>query len=108
MCDCDKCVNHLLKSFGGLYFCSRTIYVGGLPDHTTEQGVRAAFSKYGDAVAVRLVRERSSNAFRGFCFVEFHTEAAATGAIAEDRQLVLGRNVRGIPAKSVITKSGCL
>ena len=57
------------------------------------QGVRNAFGVYGSIRNVRLVRDRTNNAFRGFGFVEFDSEGAAVGAIDQDGQFLLGRKV---------------
>jgi len=42
----DQRKAHMAKMMAKRPDNCRTIYVGGLPDHTTEQGMRAAFSKY--------------------------------------------------------------
>lgn len=57
------------------------IYVGNLPYSADEGSVRALFSQHGTVEAVRLINDRETGRFRGFCFVEM-PEADAQNAIA--------------------------
>jgi RNA recognition motif-containing protein len=57
------------------------IYVGNLPYTADEESVRALFSQHGTVDAVRLINDRETGRFRGFCFVEM-PEADAQTAIA--------------------------
>jgi RNA recognition motif-containing protein len=57
------------------------IYVGNLPYTADEQSVRALFSQHGTVDAVRLINDRETGRFRGFCFVEM-PESDAQNAIA--------------------------
>ena len=57
------------------------IYVGNLPYTADEESVRALFSQHGTVDAVRLINDRETGRFRGFCFVEM-PESDAQTAIA--------------------------
>jgi RNA recognition motif-containing protein len=58
------------------------LYVGNLSFHTTGDGVRDAFSRYGDVTDVHLVMDRETGRPRGFGFVTMGTDAQAQAAIA--------------------------
>lgn len=57
------------------------IYVGNLPYTADEASVRELFSQHGTVDAVRLINDRETGRFRGFCFVEM-PESDAQNAIA--------------------------
>ena len=59
------------------------IYVGNLPYTADEESVRALFSQHGTVDAVRLINDRETGRFRGFCFVEMegHEARAAQAAL---------------------------
>jgi RNA recognition motif-containing protein len=57
------------------------IYVGNLPYTADEESVRTLFAQHGTVDAVRLINDRETGRFRGFCFVEM-PEADAQNAIA--------------------------
>jgi RNA recognition motif-containing protein len=59
---------------------SKRIYVGNLPFRATEDQVRELFSRYGPVENIAWIRDRDTNEFRGFCFVEMG-DAAADEAI---------------------------
>jgi RNA recognition motif-containing protein len=59
-----------------------TIFIANLPYSVTENDLLACFSQYGQVWAVRLGRERGTEKFLGFGFVEMGTydaELAITG-----------------------------
>ncbi len=71
------------------------VYVGNLSWHTVEDTLHEQFSEFGDVVSVRIIRDRESGRSRGFGFVEFAAEAAATAAIAAmNGEMVDGRSLR--------------
>ena len=47
------------------------VFVGGLPNDTTEQDVEQAFSAVGEVVCVRLNRRRKTGECKGFAFVRY-------------------------------------
>ncbi len=57
------------------------IYVGNLPYTADEESIRELFSQHGTVDAVRLINDRETGRFRGFCFVEM-PESDAQTAIA--------------------------
>ncbi|MFP4258186.1 MAG: RNA recognition motif domain-containing protein [Desulfovermiculus sp.] len=60
----------------------KRMYVGNLPFSSTEEDVRALFSRFGEVGTVHLVHDRETGRPRGFGFVEMQTEAA-TQAMSE-------------------------
>lgn len=60
---------------------AKTLYVGNLNFRTEEEGLRAAFSEYGNVTDARIVMDRDTGRSRGFGFVEMDDDAAAESAI---------------------------
>jgi len=70
------------------------LFVGGLAWGTTEDGLRAAFEKYGEIEDVRIITDRISGRSKGFGFVTFTAEDAAASAKEEmDGTALDGRNI---------------
>lgn len=70
----------------------KRLYVGNLSYHTTEDGLRTAFT---GSVSARVITDRESGRSRGFGFVEYGTEEEAMRAIEVwDGQELDGRNIR--------------
>jgi RNA recognition motif-containing protein len=57
------------------------IYVGNLPKTTSEEAVRAVFSPYGEVTEVKLIKDKYTDALRGFGFVEMPSKSDALKAI---------------------------
>ena len=73
----------------------QNIFVGNLSATTSEQAVRDAFEPFGKVLTVHIVRDRDSDATRGFAFVEMDTEAEAKEAVDKlDGKLIDGNVVR--------------
>jgi cold-inducible RNA-binding protein len=69
--------------------------VGNLPYNTTEQQLESFLGAAGDVVSVALPIDRATGRPRGFAFVEFGSEEAATQAISKfDGQDFEGRPLR--------------
>ena len=68
---------------------AKKLFVGGLSWNTTQDGLRDAFSKFGDIEDVFLATERDSGRSRGFGFVTFTDPVCADKAISEmnDKEL---------------------
>ena len=71
------------------------IYVGNIPYNTDENEISSLFEDYGEVLSVRLIKDRETDRFKGFGFVEME-QAGATEAInklnnyeMEDRKLVV-------------------
>ena len=61
----------------------KKLYVGGVSYSTTEDGLRAAFSAFGDVISVAIIMDKMTGRSKGFGFVEMATDEAAQKAIAE-------------------------
>jgi len=71
------------------------IYVGNLAYSTTEDEIRAAFSKFGEVTSAKIVLDRDSGRPKGFGFVEMADQASAEKAISSLNGTDMGgRNIR--------------
>ncbi len=59
----------------------KKLYVGNLPDSTTEQDLADKFAAYGIVKSVKLITDHDTGRCRGFGFVEMASEAQARTAI---------------------------
>jgi cold-inducible RNA-binding protein len=83
------------------------LFVGGLSWDTDEQGLRAAFERFGDIDDVKVITDRETGNSRGFGFVTFANEAAALEAIRQmDGATLDGRNVKVNEAQERQPRSG--
>lgn len=55
-----------------------TLYVGNLPWSTGAEDLEEAFSRYGQVLSSRVIRDRQTGRSRGFGFVEVEKEDAET------------------------------
>uniref|UniRef100_A0A1D1YVA8 Nucleolin n=1 Tax=Anthurium amnicola TaxID=1678845 RepID=A0A1D1YVA8_9ARAE len=60
---------------------STNLFVSGLSKRTTTDGLREAFSKFGQIVQARVVTDRISGYSKGFAFVRYTTLEEANAAI---------------------------
>ncbi len=67
------------------------IYVGRLGLNTTENDVRGLFEQYGQVDSIKLIKDKFTGEFRGFCFVEMPMAEQAQEAIAQ----LNGKDVNG-------------
>jgi len=71
------------------------LFMGGLAWATTESTLRAACEQYGDVEDVKVITDRDTGRSKGFGFVTFATDEAASKCKAEmDGQIVDGRPVK--------------
>jgi RNA recognition motif-containing protein len=71
------------------------LFMGGLAWGTTEASLRAACEKYGEVEDVRIITDQATGRSKGFGFVTFATEEAATKAKGEmDGMMLDGRAVK--------------
>ena len=74
---------------------SKKLFVGGLSWGTTDEGLRAAFESFGEIVEAKVIVDRDTGRSRGFGFVTFADDAAATRAVEEMNGVELeGRSIR--------------
>ena len=57
------------------------IYVGNLSYEANEDDLRHVFKSFGDVVSVNIIKDRYTNASKGFGFVEMPAESEAQSAI---------------------------
>ena len=62
---------------------AKKLFVGGLSWDTTDDGLRAAFTPYGEITEAKVITDRDTGRSRGFGFVTFATDEAAKSAIAK-------------------------
>jgi len=74
---------------------SKKLFVGGLAWATDDDGLRAAFEKFGEISYCRVITDRDTGRSRGFGFVEFEDGAAAEEAVTQMNDAELdGRTIR--------------
>ncbi|XAR56626.1 hypothetical protein NMG60_11037182 [Bertholletia excelsa] len=70
---------------------STNLFVSGLSKRTTSEGLKEAFSKFGEVVHARVVTDRVSGYSKGFGFVRYATvEEAAEGIKGMDGKFLDG------------------
>lgn len=57
------------------------LYVGNLPYTIDDAGLQELAAQFGEVVSARVIIDKMRNRSKGFGFVEFATEEAATAAI---------------------------
>ena len=71
------------------------IFVGNLSFETHDEGLRAAFAEHGAVDTAQVVMDRQTGRSRGFGFVTFTTEEAASSARESmDGATLGGRTIR--------------
>ena len=79
---------------------NNTVAVFGLPSHTEENEIRAAFSSFGDIRELRMIRDHHTDNFKGFAFVTFFDCGAATKA----KEQLEGFLIAGAPIRLDFSK----
>ncbi len=62
---------------------SSKLFVGSLSWGTSDQGLRAAFERFGEITEAKVISDRDTGRSRGFGFVTFTDPAAAQQAVQE-------------------------
>jgi RNA recognition motif-containing protein len=71
------------------------VFVGGLSWGTGDEGLLAAFEKFGSVVEAKVIFDRDTGRSRGFGFVTFEDSGAAQNAIQQmDGKTLDGRTIR--------------
>jgi RNA recognition motif-containing protein len=74
---------------------SKKLFVGSLSWDTNDDGLREAFSQFGEITEAKVINDRDSGRSRGFGFVTFADDEAADKAIAAMNGFELdGRPIR--------------
>lgn len=60
---------------------SSKLFVGGLSYGTDDQGLKNAFTRYGQVIEARVIMDRESGRSRGFGFVTYTSTEEASAAI---------------------------
>jgi len=71
------------------------IHIGNLSFNTTEEGLKEAFSAFGEIASARIIMDRATGRSKGFGFVEMEDDKQAEKAIKEmDGKMLDGRKIR--------------
>ncbi len=77
-----------------------TIYVGNLPESTSQIALKRIFERYGKVGGIKLMRDRETNKFRGFAFVDMPIRSEAENAINNLNYYDFeGKNIKVNPAR---------
>ena len=75
------------------------LYIGGLSWGTETEGLRNAFSRFGNVTDAIVMRDRETGRSRGFGFVTFASQQEADAAVnAMNNQELDGRRISVAPA----------
>ncbi|XP_074304361.1 organelle RRM domain-containing protein 1, chloroplastic isoform X2 [Silene latifolia] len=59
------------------------LFITGLSFYTSEKTLRTAFEPFGELVEVKIIMDKISKRSKGYAFIEYVTEDAATAALLE-------------------------
>ncbi|XP_050281847.1 organelle RRM domain-containing protein 1, chloroplastic-like isoform X4 [Quercus robur] len=62
---------------------TKKLFVTGLSFYTSEKTLRAAFEGFGQLVEVKIILDKISKRSKGYAFIEYTTEEAASAALKE-------------------------
>ncbi|XP_058751730.1 organelle RRM domain-containing protein 1, chloroplastic-like [Vicia villosa] len=62
---------------------TKKLFVTGLSFYTSEKTLRAAFESFGELVEVKVIIDKISKRSKGYAFIEYATEEAASEALKE-------------------------
>ena len=85
---------------------STKLYVGNLPNETTESDQQALFAGCGQVSTVSIVQDRATGQPRGFAFVEMADAEGARRAISDlDKHQLGGRSLTVNEARPMAPRS---
>jgi len=85
----------------------RKLFVGGISWDTTDEGLEAAFSPFGNVVSAKIIKDRDTGRSRGFGFVEFDDAESASSAMQNlDGTELDGRNIKVAEAQERSSRGG--
>ena len=86
---------------------AKKLFVGGLSWGTTDEGLHAAFSRFGEIAEAKVIADRETGRSRGFGFVTFVQDEHGEAAVAEMNNSKLdGRTIRVNEAENQVPKRG--
>jgi len=86
---------------------STKLYIGGLSYSVDDHSLKEAFTSFGDVESAKVILDRDTGRSKGFGFVNFHSEEAASSALsAMDGQELQGRSIRVSEAQERAPRSG--
>ncbi|OMO88539.1 hypothetical protein COLO4_20223 [Corchorus olitorius] len=89
-------VTSMLNSLRCMSTSTTKLFIGGLSYGTDDQSLKDAFSSFGDVTEAKIIVDRDTGRSRGFGFVNFSDDQAASSAVsAMDGQELNGRSIRG-------------
>ncbi|CAI0453146.1 unnamed protein product, partial [Linum tenue] len=62
---------------------TKKLFVTGLSFYTSEKTLREAFEVFGELVEVKIIMDKISKRSKGYAFIEYTTEEAASAALKE-------------------------
>uniref|UniRef100_A0A5B7CAN1 RRM domain-containing protein n=1 Tax=Davidia involucrata TaxID=16924 RepID=A0A5B7CAN1_DAVIN len=62
---------------------TKKLFITGLSFYTSEKTLRAAFEGFGELVEVKIIMDKISKRSKGYAFIEYTTEEAASEALRE-------------------------
>lgn len=75
------------------------IYLGNLPDNTTEEKLKSLFETFGTIESIKIIKDRFSGRPKGFGFIEMPSNSEADQAIkALNGNLIDGNYIKVRPA----------
>jgi cold-inducible RNA-binding protein len=73
----------------------KKLFVGGLNWNTNDDGLRQAFTRFGEISEAKVIMDRETGRSRGFGFVTFAQDESADNAIREmDGSELEGRKIK--------------
>ena len=73
---------------------NKKLFVSGMPPSISEEHLAKHFSKYGTVTHCVVVRNKDTGISRGFGFVTYGTVHEAEGALALEKHVVEGRQLK--------------